>query len=270
MKFYHTRLRRNGGGEVVQPVCQTSESSDEYADWTTPLLPAADGDSVYMAFGYSSSCLQRWDLRTLKLDWNAGLPEAFAFNIDTVGPLLTADTLFLASGPQVLAVAVTDGAVRSLVQDDDYEFAIEAWHAGDLVLRAQRTRGSTHYALQVVDADTGTARWTYDLADSPPIDSGGILDENTPEWLVQPSDAGLRLLRFQAAEDDRPHAIINETLDWQTGQSSGQTTTLLGVPTIIFLAPAWTVWREDTLWMMIENDLRAFDAADNRVVFRWP
>ena len=85
-----------------------------------------------------------------------------------------------------------------------------------------------------------------------------------------PTAAGLRLVRFKSAADNKSHAILNETLDWQTGQSSGQTETRLNLPTIIFDAPSWTVWENDTLWMVIENELLGFDAAGNTIVYRWP
>jgi LSD1 subclass zinc finger protein len=259
-----------GKEQSAQPICQAPESGEEYADWTTHLMPSPDGSAFYLAFGYLPQCFQRWDARTLTLVWSSALPVDFSTSIDGVVPVLTADTLFLAYGPQVLAVSAAQGEARSVVQDESYEFAIEAAHGGDLILRAQRSRGSTRYELWVVDAATGQTRWTFDLGDNPPMDPGSIIDDNTPEWLAQAADSGLRLLRFKSAADNRSHAILNETLDWQTGQTGGQTETRLGLSTIIFSAPDWTVWKGDTLWMISENKLLAFDSANNKVISRWP
>jgi outer membrane protein assembly factor BamB len=259
------------GREItVKPVCLSDVSGDEYADWTTPLWPSADGGSVYLSFGYSPACLQRLDARTLKLVWSTQLPDDFTSSLDRVRPVLTADALYLAYEHQVLAIEAAQGTLRRLVQSDDAEFVIEAVHGSDLVLQARRTRGSTRFALWNVDTGTGETRWTFDLGDSPPVEPAGIIDENTPEWLVHPSDDGLRLLRFQAAADDKSHGLLNETLDWQTGESSGQQSTVLNLPTIIFNGPAWTVWQGNTLWMVIDGELMGFDTVNNRVVSRWP
>jgi outer membrane protein assembly factor BamB len=260
-----------GKEQSVKPDCGvTDDTSGEYPDWTTRLLPSADGAGFFLAFGYSPTCIQRWDARSLKLAWNSELPENFASSIDSVIPVLASETIYLASSHQVLAVSTKNGDVTSLVQDDGYEFTVAAVHDQDLVLRAKRNRGSTRYELWDVNAATGQSRWKFDLADNPPMEPSSIIDDDTPEWLVQPTEAGLRLLRFKSAADEKSHAILYETLDWATGQSSGQKSTVLNLPTIIFDAPSWIAWKHDTLWMVDENELLAFDANNNKVTARWP
>jgi LSD1 subclass zinc finger protein len=259
-----------GKEQSVQPDCGVTDTSGEFPDWTTRLLPSADGAGVFLAFGYSPTCIQRWDTRSLKLDWSSQLPENFSSSIDSVIPVLNAGTIFLASSRQVLAVSTKNGEVTSLVQDDDHEFAVAAVHDQHLILRARNTRGSTRYELWNVDTATGKTRWKFDLGDNPPVEPASIIDDNTPEWVVQPAEAGLRVLRFKSAADNKSHAILSETLDWATGQTSGQKSTVLNLPTIIFDAPSWITWKQDTLWMVIENELLAFDANNNKVIARWP
>jgi outer membrane protein assembly factor BamB len=166
-----------------------------------------------LAFGYSPTCIQRWDTRSLKLDWSSQLPENFSSSIDSVIPVLASDTLYLAYGHEVLAVAAKTGDVRSLVQDEDYDFSVAAIHDQHLILQARRTRGSTRYELWDVDAATGKSRWTVDLGENRPMEPASIIDDDNPEWLVQPAEAGLRLIQFKSAAG-RDRRTPSSTKHW--------------------------------------------------------
>ncbi len=259
-----------GQEKMVTPSCTVSEDLDTNVDWTTPLWLAPDGDSLYLAFGYSTVWLQRWDAHSLQADWCVPLSDSLSVSADNLAPVFTPTALYLAAGHQVLAVDLAQGRETTLLADEDNEFSIVAVQDADLVVLARRTRGTTRYALWDVDPTSGDPRWTFDLGDNEPLGPGDIIDEDSPQWLAQPTAAGLRLVRFQSAEDDRSHAILNELLDWQTGASGGQTKTILNLPTIIFDGPNWQAWRGDTLWMVVENKLIAFDTAGNQIVSRWP
>ena len=113
-----------------------------------------------------------------------------------------------------------------------------------------------------------------DLGESPSLDpphaSAGSISEDKPMWTWHITSKGLAILHFKAAEDDVSHAILLETLDVKTGESSSQQETRLGVDTSILSAPGFTLWQGDTLWMPIEGKLLGFDAAAGKITYRWP
>lgn len=259
-----------GQETTAQPDCRGTDNYDNYADWTTPLFVSADGADFYLApFGGSTSCVQRWDAQSIKLVWSTVLTQSISA-INSPQPLFSADSVYLAAGQSVLGYALDQGTPRTVVDDANYAFNMLAVHGGDVILSAQTQRGTTRYAIWSVDGTSGANHWKFDLGENPPLDYGGIVDDNKPEWFVQPATDGLRVLRVQSAADNKSHALLHETLNWQTGKTSGQLSTQLGLPTLILTAPDWIFWKNDTLWMGMEQELVAFDAAQNKMIFRWP
>ncbi|MCC7361522.1 MAG: PQQ-binding-like beta-propeller repeat protein [Anaerolineales bacterium] len=259
----------SGAETQVQPTCAAAEQQS-YADWTMPLRVTPDGQSFYLAFGFFPSCLQRWDARTLTMEWSRPLSDQLSSGLDYLTLVAGERQLFGADGSQVLAVSLASGDAVSLLSDEDYRFTIEAVYGDHLLLRAERTRGTSRLELWEVDPATGAVRWTRVLADAEPFELDDIISADTPVWLARPTDAGVQLIWFEAAADDKSHAIAIELLDWQDGSSGGPTRTILRLPTIIFQTPSWLAWRGDVLWMIDENTLLGFDLATNTVLDRWP
>ena len=259
----------SGDETLVQPVCGAQEQAS-FADWTTPVHVAPDGQSFYLLFGYSPGCFQRWDAATLTLDWSGSLPNSFSSSLDYATLVPGDNRLFVGDDDQVVAVDLATGDAATLLQADNYRFTIEAAYSAHLLLRAERTRGTRRFELWDVDPADGAVRWQHPLENAEPFDFGDIISEDTPVWLVRPTAAGAQLIWFEAAADDVSHAILTELLDWDTGTSGGQTRTVLHLSTIIFQTPTWLAWRGDVLWMVAENTLLAFDTTTNHVLDRWP
>ncbi|MBL8058508.1 MAG: PQQ-like beta-propeller repeat protein [Anaerolineales bacterium] len=263
-----------GEMQTAQPACPTDFNTPDYADWTTPVFLDPEGTSAYIVFGFFRTCIVRLDAATLAENWRVTLPDDFrAFGLD-IRPVFTADMLYFSSGAQIVGVAAADGALTTPVADEDYTFVPLTVSDNTLLLRARRQRGSQRYELWAVDQASGERLWTFDLGEQPPLDppdaNTSIIDEDQPVWTWHATSAGVQLLRFKRAADDKSHAILLETLDWRRGASTGTTEVRLGIETIILSAPQPLGWKGGGLWMVIENSVLALDAARGEIFYRWP
>jgi len=265
----------SGQRQTFKPECTSDPFfGPRYADWTTPLYPAPDGD-FYMIFGWPTLCLQRFSATTLQPVWSIVSPRQGNVQLQSGStPLVTEQALYFANNNTLFTADAVTGELKELLTDEDYTFTLLDVFENALVTLAVRQRGSQRYEVWVVDANTGERRWSLDLGQDAPIGEpfgyGDIITDNATRWTWRATARGLQLLRFYRAPDDVSHALRYQTYDWQTGQGDGQKETRLGVDTIILTAPDFLLWRNDTLWMEMDGDLLGFDAASGEIVYRWP
>src|SRR5205807_2594917 len=125
----------------------------------------------------------------------------------------------------VLAISLDQGEARVAATDPDYGFDVLGTHGSDLILRARSQRGTNKFEIWAVNATSGDVHWKFSLGENPPLDPGGIIDDDQPMWMTQPAADGLRVLRFKGASDNKSYAILLDTLNWDTGLSAGQKST---------------------------------------------
>jgi outer membrane protein assembly factor BamB len=261
-----------GEQETFRPECSYGASGADTVDWTTPLFPARNGSDLFIIFGFFEPCLQRWDGGALTQVWDTKFPDGN--RPSDVPPLVADDDLYLTFGGQIVAVSTATGELRTLIEDEDYRLIPLAVHDDLLLVRAARTRGSLRYELWTLDKESGERRWKFDLGEDQPLDppdaNTSIISDEQSVWTWHSLDGELMILRFNRAADDVSHAILIDSLDWQTGTSRGQTRVPLGVETIILSAPTIFGWTGDTAWMSIENQMLGFDAASEQIIYQWP
>jgi outer membrane protein assembly factor BamB len=255
----------------AQPQCPSADQSyTSYGDWTTPLILSPAGTEFYLAFGSSPACAQRWDAQSLQMTWSTQLPADFAGSVSDLRPVFSADTLYLANRSNVLAFGLDQGDAHTTLSNADYSFDVLTTHGADVILTARSQRGTTRYAIWAVNGASGDTHWTFDMGENPPMTPGGIVDDSQPMWLAQPATDGLRVVRFQSASDNKSYKLLVDMVNWDTGESAGQKTNPLNLDTIILTAPEWTIWKNDTMWMVINDQLMAFDFGQNKFVYQWP
>jgi hypothetical protein len=144
-----------------------------------------------------------------------------------------------------------------------------------LLVLAQRQRGSTRFELWQMEGGTGELNWKAEMGEKSPLGDvfsslGGIISDDETAWTFHTTPESVLILRFYAAADDVSHALRWESINWKTGTSSGEKEIKLGVDTIILSAPSFMLWRNNVLWMDIENQLLAFDVQKGQITYRWP
>jgi len=264
----------NGQQRTAPITCKRADGNFEYeASWTTPLWPTPDGQSFYVVF---ETCVQKWNVDTLKQEWNANAPSSMPSLSESDPKLVTEEAVYLSAYQQLLRVDAATGEATILWSGEDYAVRPLLTQGADLLALAQRQRGSTRYELWLMDSKTGDLRWKAEMGEKPPLGNdafsslGGIINDDETAWTYHGTAEGLLLLRFYAAADDVSHALRYELINWNTGVSSGEKEIKLGVNTIILSAPRFMLWRGDVLWMDLESQLVAFDAREGQITYRWP
>ncbi|MBN2003707.1 MAG: PQQ-binding-like beta-propeller repeat protein [Anaerolineae bacterium] len=261
----------SGEMETAQPACSEGSSTD-YLSWTSSLYLAPDGKSFYVFYDLFTTCVQRWDAKTVEKLWSSSPPKAASMG---PWPLVTKDALYFNGAHQIIAVDANTGDWRTVIDDDEYAFAPMTVVGNRLLVRATRERGSKRFEIWAVDesGDNGVD-WTFDLDENEPFDppdaAHSIIDDNQSVWTWRVRSGDLLLVHFWRAEDDISHAIRLETLDVKTGKRRGTREIPLKVSTSVLSAPAFTLWHGDILWIAMEGSLLGVDVEAGEIIGRWP
>lgn len=263
-----------GQMKTAQPVCDSgSPSGPEYADWTTPLYMSLDETSFYVVFDSSVPCVQKRDSKTLAETWNTPLSGSPLYYSSV---LIEQDMLYISSDQNIFALNEATGQLEATYTDPDYRLVPLAVTGDSLIVRARRTRGSEQWELWALDAKlvNTSKQWTFELNDSPPLDPPDAfvssISDGKSVWTWHLTSSGLTVLRFEAATDDVSHAILLDTINVQTGVAGGTQRIPLNVETIILSAPEVLDRRGDVIWLFVEDQIVAFDAATAKFIYRWP
>lgn len=262
------------GAEVqtLRPQCTDPESGftgDPVLN--APILVPPDQKSLVILFGFFSSCVQRWDVATGSMLWNASMGD-ISFS-SGFGPrsMLASESIYVASDQQLLDVDLADGKWRSLIADPDYEFVPLAETDGILITRAKRTRGTTRFELWGVDTETGRRVWQHPFAGSEPLDEpdrmAGLIDEGDSAWTAHLTPAGLAVVQAMA----QPHQLTVEMLNPRTGASGGTVAIpLSGINGDLYGVPEVLGWNRDQLWLILDGRMYVVNLNSSNLEFTWP
>lgn len=208
---------------------------------TYTFIPGADGSldmgSVYILYGSSPSCVERWEVATAALTWQ-NVDEDFSVPWSNDAQIVvTPKTVFYSSNNQLWAVTQTTAERKLLLENDDYEPTPLLMAGETLIVTARRTRGSERFELWGINPASGAQTWTINLGESRPFRGpnaqSGSFSSGQSAWDVQLN--GDQLVFFKAATN--PNQFIVETINVSDGTM-----------TQAFTAPIET-WSEDSYWM---------------------
>jgi hypothetical protein len=216
------------------------------------------GNTLYMLFDLLPGCVQRWNLETGQLDWEL-LAEDHYFDRFDAPLLLSGDRIYGSYSGRVFAIDIEAGTLDLLVDEQDYELAVQGEQDGILVALARRQRGSTRYELWGIDADSGHVPWKYIPQDEEPIEeAGGWAADEAFAWHL--TRDGLAVLHVLA----EPPTLIVSTLDIKTGEE-----TILGTASLDDDYWAGLAWSDTTAWLTIRK-VYVIDLVSGKVISTWP
>jgi len=262
------------GSEVqtLRPQCTDPESGfTDDPDLNAPILVPPDQKSLVILFGFFSSCVQRWDVATGSMLWNTSMGDISFSSGFGPSSMLTSESIYVASGQQLLDVDLADGKWRSLIADPDYEFVPLAETEGILITRAKRTRGTTRFELWGVDTETGRRVWQHPFAGSEPLDEpdrmAGLIDQGESAWTAHLTPAGLAVVQAMA----QPHQLTVEMLNPRTGASGGAVAIpLSGINGDFYGVPEVLGWNRDQLWLILDGRMYVVNLNSSNLEFAWP
>lgn len=228
-----------------------------------PAYPADGGKTLYIVAGFfEPGCLQRWDATTGTMVWQATFPIDLLRSDED--DLMTETTYYLSSGHGLTAVNLADGAVRQLMDEPDYALTPLGEQAGLLLVGARRERGTQRDELWAVDANSGERRWQFVPQATERV--GGLSTTFRADaglWTWQFTNQGIFVLQAHAD----PGRLVVETLQFQDGVSSGQTT----IPVTELSHTFELVGRQgNVLWLRVDSGLVALDTTSSALTSQWP
>jgi outer membrane protein assembly factor BamB len=200
---------------------------------------------------------------TLDEGWYSFSPYGFT-------GLMTDSRLYFTNGNELLAVEKADGALQTLISDEDYEFLPLAVSGDTLLARARRTRGSERFELRGLDTGSGDLLWQMDMGDAKPIDPpnelAGLVDEDESGWTWRLLAGQLILVQFQAA----PNQLVIQTLDPASGTIvSEMTVALKGISGDFYSVPEVIGWEGNLVFVNIDAKIYCVDVTTGEVVFHF-
>ena len=238
----------------------------------------ARAGALYAWYGGFSSCVQKWDLASGTATWTTELAADPPEHDDAMF-VQRENTLFMGGADQVFAVDVTTGQATELVAENgDYsDITPIDEHDGVLVVEATRTRGTRRLELWGIEVAGGKKLWDLKFGEggmmggSPGRDGmSGFVRQGSDgtAWTAHVVPSGELVLLRVSGQPELQMTV--ETLNLKDGTSKGQTAIPLNKGDTFFSAPRVLGWRNDTVWLFMDNQYLAVDTAAPRITFKTP
>jgi outer membrane protein assembly factor BamB/ribosomal protein L7/L12 len=244
---------------VITPTCSYNDYTSTLDTDAGLVFDAAD-NALYLVYDSSYGCVQRIDLTTGKVVWEADSQDDFNFSPDGLQAILTDSTLYFSNGNDLLAVDKSSGQMKVLQNNPDYSLLPVAMTGKDLIVRASRTRGSEQFGLWGVDSSSGDTVWQMNLGDAQPIDPpdvmAGLIDDHDSGFTWKLMSAGLAVLKFQA----QPNQISLQIFDPATDNAlSSSTIALNSISGDFYDVPAVLGWQDNVVYLNLDAKICSLD-----------
>ncbi len=258
--------------KVISPTC--SEEPDGYFDETPDpddgIIFDEAGQSIYLIYGDSLGCVQHYDLASGEKTWEIQEKDGFDISFYGFHPLLAGDKLYFGSGQKLMVLDMTLDQLKTLLDEDDYDFVPLVAPGDRLIVRARKTRGTEQFELWGLEAATGERQWQYGFENGKPIDPpnemSGLVDNDEYGWGYQLNAQGFQLIKFQA----EPSQVVLEMLNPANGTSLTQVTIPIKFTSSDFYSiPTIIGWQGQTVWLQLETKIIAIDTATGKIILTW-
>jgi outer membrane protein assembly factor BamB len=233
------------------------------------MLFDASENAYYVLPGSFAYCVQRVDATSGQVTWETTTEESFTFSPFGFFPLNTQDVLYFGSDSQLLAVDKSTGEMKTLLNNEDYEFLPLVVEGDRLYVRARRTRGTERFELWGVDLVKGEQAWQLELGKARPVDPpnemSGIVDQADYGWTWRSRPGGLLWLEFQA----EPNQIVLKNIASDGSASGEQTITLKLGDTDYYTIPDIIGWQGQIVYFVLDAGIYALDTSTGELLFHY-
>jgi outer membrane protein assembly factor BamB/uncharacterized Zn finger protein (UPF0148 family) len=255
---------------LIFPVCTSDSSWEENLDDDSGFVYDSRADALYLIYGSSFGCIQRYDLGTGRLTWEIQSTESFGTNFYGFNDLQTDDKIYFGTQGGVYAVGKGAGTLDLLLKDEAYEFAPLTLDGRTLLLLTRRTKGSQRIELWGVNTDTGERAWQMVMEKSGPVDPpyeiSGLVDKDESGWTWKLTDAGLLLIMFQA----EPNQLRLTTYDPANGTPLAEKVVpIKHVVGDFYSVPVVLTWHANEIYFILDTKIYSLDVTTGQLLMEY-
>jgi outer membrane protein assembly factor BamB len=245
--------------DLITPTCIINDYAS-YIDDDTALFYDEDNNALLLI--YSEGCIQSINLANKNNNWTTVNNNNFSLPSEGYKYLVTDRDFYFGDDGNLVAVTKSDGKLSILSQNADYHVYPMEIIDNLMILRADRTRGTSRTELWGIDLNTGVQTWQITLQDSEPIDPpnemSGFIDDTDFGWTLKETPSGLVLITFKG----EPNQLVLETLSPTDGRViTSQTIAIKGVTGDFYSIPSVLGWQGNVAFLNIDSSFYTLDVA---------
>jgi hypothetical protein len=257
-------------GHVIFPVCTSDSSWEENLDDNSGIVYDSAADALYLFFGTSFGCIQRYELGSGQLTWKTQSEDSFGTTFYGFNYLQTADTLYFGNQARLFTVDKKNGALKLRFEDDAYEMTPLALSDKTLLILARRTKGSERFELWGLDSASGKRTWQLVLENTSPVDPpyamSGLVDKDESGWTWHLTSAGLLLIKFQA----EPNQLTLITYDPASGAKlSEKIIPMKEAVGDFYSVPVVLNWYDNEMYFILDGKIYTLDVSTGKLVMKY-
>jgi outer membrane protein assembly factor BamB len=256
--------------QVIFPVCNSDDSWEENLDDDSGIVYDSATDDLYLVFGSSFGCIQRYDLGTGRLVWEVQSEDSFDTSFYGFNYYQSAGTIYFANQSRLFTLDKQTGDLKLLFENESYEMSPLALRDGTLLILAKRTKGSQRFELWGLNSSSGERAWQMVPENSSPVDPpyamSGLVDKDESGWTWRLTSAGLMLIKFQA----EPNQLLFTTYDPANGTSlSEQVVPMKDVVGDFYSVPVVLGWHADDVYFILDGKVYALDVTTGELMMEY-
>jgi outer membrane protein assembly factor BamB len=255
---------------VIFPSCKSDSSWEENLNDNSGIVYDNAAKALYLAFGSSFGCIQRYDLGNSQLTWETRSGDSvntasYGFNY-----FQTSGTLYFGNQARLFALDKQSGALKLLFEDDSYEMVPLALSGDTLLVLARRTKGSQRFELWGLDSASGERTWQLVPENASPVDPpyemSGLVDKGESGWTWQLTPAGFLLIEFQA----EPNQLVLTTYNPADGSNLGEKIVpMKDVTGDFYSVPVVIGWHASEMYFILDSQVYALDVETGQLVMKY-
>ncbi len=255
---------------VIFPVCTSGGSWEENLDDDAGIVFDDSTGSLYLVFGTSFGCIQRYDLATGRLIWEMQSEDSFDTSFHGFNDYQSADTIYFGNQAHLYALDKQGGTLKLLFEDDAYEIVPLALRDQTLLVLARRTKGSQRFELWGLASSSGQSVWQMITDNSSPVDPpyemSGLVDKGDSGWTWELIPAGLLLIEFQA----EPNQLLLRTYDPANGASlSERIVPMKDVVGDFYSVPVVLGWHAGEMYFILDTRIYSLDVTTGELMMEY-
>lgn len=255
---------------IIFPSCKSDNSWEENLNDNSGIVYDSAANALYLFFGSSFGCTQRYDLGNSQLTWETGSEDSFNTSFYGFNYFQNPGTIYFGNNTRLLALDKQSGTLKLLFENDSYEMAPLALSGDTLLVLARRTKGSQRFELWGLDSASGERTWQLIPENASPVDPpyemSGLVDKSESGWTWQLTPAGLLLIEFQA----EPNQLVLTTYDPADGSNLGEKIVpMKHVTSDFYSVPVVIGWHNNEMYFILDGKVYALDVVTGQLVMKY-